>query len=296
MPDQYYPPLRIWVISGTVFIVLFLVVHVLALRYNHALVQKKQKQEATYLLKHVVEHFKKNESKTKVMVLGSSIVGQGIACEEEFDDTTFRNIVMGKVYVPAYYKIVESWIDAKVFDSILKYPPAVVLIEIDQLAYKIKEDTSFFDRAQESIFFIKNLKITTGYSWANYKMPAYCGRSINETIPDSMLAPTISWEARTFEDLCVIHPELKRLREAGIRIILIQIPRPAEIEVLLHDEKKDKQLQALLTAYKLHYQIDYWSYPNKLPYAYFYDQGHLNKKGRTTYSKWLYTKLQKEIR
>lgn len=293
MPNQQYPSLRSWIVAGVIFLVLFATLYVLALRYEIDILHRKQRIEATYLMKHFVQGVK--EKRTKVVALGSSLTGQGISCSDEFSDTNFQNIALSKIFLNTHLSVLETFREVKVFDSLLAHPPSIVLVEVDQLAYHIERGESFQDLFSTGAIFLKNLKATVITEFGNYRMPEYCGKIIHETIVDSLSESKVKWKLVPSNDHKDVLSYLTRLQKKGVHIILVQIPRPAATDRVLHGGAQEQAFLGLMKEYKQNYKMDYWSYPNLLPYSYFYDMGHLNQRGRLLYSQWLYSKLVKEI-
>jgi hypothetical protein len=296
MPDRHYPSLKSWIIAGLVFTFLFAVIHVLALRFNDDILQRKQKVEASYLLRHVMQQAKQKGKDKQVVVLGSSLVGQGVSCADEFSDTTFHNIALSKIFLNTHRGVLKTFVEAKVFDSLLLHPPDILLIEVDQLAYHIEQDQTLSEQFSTGAVFLRNVKTTAAFGIANYRMPEYCGKIIHETVVDSVLETNVHWQPLTFGDHSEVHSYLDKLHKAGVRIIMIQVPRPGVADGVIHSGETEKLFLNVVNAYHQKYGMDYWNYPHLLPFSYFYDQGHLNKKGRMMYSQWLYSKLEKEIR
>ncbi len=294
MSNQQYPSLKSWAVAGGVFVFLFGLIHLLALHFNDEILKKKQRIEATHLLKHVTQQMGQETKKTKVVVLGSSLIGQGVSCSEELD-TAFHHISLSKIFLNTHLGVLETFMDVNVFDSLLLHPPDILLIEVDQLAYHIEQDQTVPEFLSTGALFLKNLKTTAAFGIANYRMPEYCGKIIQENIIDSSLTTNVNWHVLSFHDHPEVKPYLKKLRAAGVKILLIQIPRPGATDRILHSGEKEKELLKVVELYKHNYQMSYWNYPDYLPFSYFYDKGHLNKKGRLLYSKWLYAKLEKEI-
>lgn len=280
-------------IAGGIFLFLFGIIHLLALHYNDEILKKKQRIEATYLLQHVTQQLAQETKKTKVVVLGSSLIGQGISCSEELDSTS-QNISLSKIFLNTHLGVLETFMEVNVFDSLLLHPPDILLIEADQLAYRIEQDQTIPEFLSTGAIFLKNLKTTAAFG-AHYRMPEYCGKIIQESIVDSSLTSNVHWNVRPFSDHPKVKPYLQRLRAAGVKIIMVQIPRPAATDTLIHSGDKERAFLNVMDQYKRNYQMSYWNYPYLLPFSYFYDKGHLNKRGRILYSGWLYAKLEKEI-
>lgn len=295
MPDQQYPSLKSWIIAGVIFLVLFVSIHLVAVRYERVILHKKQRVEAAYLLKHSVEKLKQEGDKIRIVALGSSLTGQGMACPDEFTDTAFHHIEFSKIFLNTHLGVLRTFMEVKVFDSLLAYPPDILLVEVDQLAYHIEQEQTLPELLSTGPVFLKNLKTTIAFGLGNYRMPEYCGKIIHETIVDSVSESNVKWNLVPIHEHREVLSLLKKLQDKGTRIVLVQIPRPAATDQVLHRGAQEKAFQVLMQQYQKNYKMDYWAYPNLLPYTYFYDLGHLNQRGRILYSQWLYSKLEKEI-
>jgi len=296
MPDRQYPSLKTWLIAGLIFVSLFVVLHVLALKFNDDILQKKQKVEAAYLLRHVMQQARQDAKDKRVVVLGSSLIGQGISCSEEFSDSSFRQIRLSKIFLNTHRGVLKTFTEIHGFDSLLLHPPDILLIEVDQLAYRIEQDQTLSERFSTGAVFLRNVKTTAAFGIANYRMPEYCGKIIHETIADTVWETNTHWQPLTFNDHGEVHPYLQQLQKLGVRLVMVHVPRPGVSEAAIHTGSREKEFLSVVQAYQQAYGMEYWNYPHLLPFTYFYDQGHLNKRGRMLYSNWLYSKLEKESR
>jgi len=168
-------------------------------------------------------------------------------------------------------------------------------VEVDQLSYHIEQEQTIPEALSTGAIFLKNLKTTIAFGLGNYRMPEYCGKIIHETVVDSVSESNVNWNLVSMSDHKEVLSYLTKLQKKGVRVIMVQIPRPAATDQVLHRGAKEQAFLGLMNQYKQRYQMEYWSYPALLPYTYFYDLGHLNQRGRLLYSQWLYTKLEKEI-
>lgn len=291
LPKQY-PSIRSWIITVSVATCLYMICAVLENKYAAAVVYKRHTLETNYLLEHALENIDRNPEKIQVVALGSSLVGHGIACAAE-DEVAYQDVCLSKIFLNSNTEILKTFTDAGVFDSLLIHVPDILLIEVDQLAYKVEEETTLKDHFFKGAYFLYNLKTALAMQTGKYRMPEYCGKIIPGTLSDTSMYAYVKRKSLTLNDRKYVHSKLKQLSDRGVKIYLIHIPRPSVTEAVLHHGKQEQLFLDLMNTYQKEFKITYKSFPGKLGFQYFYDYGHLNDLGRKKYSDWLYGNIIK---
>ena len=90
--------------------------------------------------------------------------------------------------------------------------------------------------------------------------------------------------------------QLKILKKAGIKVVLVDIPRPQQVEKIMYTEPFRSDLTACLNIYQHEIDVPLWRYTGRPMYfKYFFDGGHLNKEGRHLFTTNLLEKIIKEM-
>lgn len=292
MLSNQYPPLKSWVITLSVAAVIFIGCTVLANKYSAHIAYKRHTLEADYLLKNTLKNIDSYPEKIQVVAIGSSLVGQGVACPSEYQDQ-YADVCLSKVFLNSNTEILNTLNNVGVFDSLLTHLPDILLIESDQLAYKVEDELSLKDHFFKGAYFLYNLKTTISMNAGNYRMPEYCGKIISGALSDTSGYQYTNRKSLSFNDRKYMHPKLAELSKRGVKIYLIHIPRPAITESVLHQGEQEQAFLTLMDSYQQQFQTTYIQFPEKLNFSYFYDFGHLNDVGRKKYSDWLYTQIIK---
>jgi hypothetical protein len=260
----------------------------------------------------------------KVAVLGSSRVAKGIECPDDI-----QNILLEKGQPPVQLnKIWESFDPFEVFveyknflKRLIPHKPDLICIQAEMLAIQMpmSEDK-------------ENLKIERKYKniWKlNYKgdkkkyipkkikyqskinqelahtivvgNPYFQGNgpcTINDVYANLDTLNRVAWERniKREEDIRYTFDDLEMLKNAGIKVVIIETPFPFQFEKDLRTPTFNSNLEKIQKKYKNKFDIDYWEYTGPpLYYKYYADGGHLNPEGRLIYTKWLLDKIHQEI-
>jgi hypothetical protein len=103
-------------------------------------------------------------------------------------------------------------------------------------------------------------------------------------------------DIKNMEDIRYTFDDLELLKDAGIKVVIIETPFPFQIEKQLQSEVFKKDLQGFKAEFKNKFNIDYWEYTGStLYYKHYTDGGHLNPEGREIYTEWLLNEIQNEL-
>jgi len=260
----------------------------------------------------------------KVAVLGSSRVAKGIECPDDI-----HNILAEKGKPPIQLnKIWESFDPFEIFvehkfflKRLLPLQPDLICIQAEMLVIQMPVDPDERNMRIERIY-KKRWKLEYEGDKAKYipKKIKYLSKVNQELVHTIIIgnpyfqgkdACTIDdkyanidtlnqdIEERTvkkMEHIRYTFDDLEMLKKAGIKVVIIETPFPAQIEKQLHSPALNKNLERLKKEFKNKFDIDYWEYTGSpMYYKYFVDGGHLNPEGRLIYTEWLLEKILKEM-
>lgn len=289
MSFKEYPPIKSWILIGFIAIGLFIICDLFATKYGDLANVEKRKVQATHLLKNSLNSIKSSPQKIQVVAIGSSLVGDGIACTSEYGNQ-YSNVELTKLYLNSENEILKIYDAIGAFDSLLIYPPDILLIQIDQLAYNF-EKSNFYEQFLRGAFFLNNLNDFISKKSDKYKLPKYCGRIIKGSIADTSLFEYKKMLLASFDDRKYLHHKLKTLSKRGVKIYLVHVPRPTITESILPMNSQTQKFTQLTNEYHKLIHSTYIQYPENFNFRYFYDFAHLNNIGRKKYSDWLYSKI-----
>ncbi|MEO1713845.1 MAG: hypothetical protein AAFU60_10990 [Bacteroidota bacterium] len=84
-------------------------------------------------------------------------------------------------------------------------------------------------------------------------------------------------------------------KNAGVQVVIYHVPRPAVIETQFLSRRERERYESLLISYRDNFEIDYWKKNWNLPFASYFDDKHLNQRGRQQYSDWFYEKVTTHV-
>ncbi len=117
-----------------------------------------------------------------------------------------------------------------------------------------------------------------------------------EVVEDSMKYKPVERFVKNNTEVQFVVEQLKILKKAGIKVVLVDIPRPQQVEKIMYTEPFRSDLTACLNIYQHEIDAPLWRYTGKPMYfKYYFDGGHLNKEGRHLFTKNLLHKIIKEM-
>ena len=284
------PPLTIWVITAILFILSQVAFY---LYYEHVLKkdlmvinQARAKETSNFLLDHMEAKIKADQDAFQVITVGSSLVQCAIDCEDQI-------AMMAKLKADTKLNVFKLYTagtglefllkDVDVFDKILELQPNLLCIERVLYVRELKKE--------EKIFEFSFSYFGDVFRHFNSERPNrtidVCGAVNRQSTSDTLNQFVVPGPVKSFEEESYIHPYLERFRKNGIRVVFIDIPKPAPIKTSFQNSLQKLDFDNCLKTYQKKFHIDYWQYPNELSYSYFSDDVHLNIHGRKLYSQWL---------
>ena len=246
-----------------------------------------------------------NKTKTtyNVIIIGSSLVGNAVECPDEIVRTLAnyktRNILLKKIWQP--HDQFQYFISNKnLINELLLIKPDLVCIQTELAAIRYEETEKFFYTDFQD--YLQNL--TTENStilkdlFINEKLkPIICEDNFidYEVLTDSLNYLPAKRYCKKKEEIQFAFEGLNKLTNAGIKIVLVDIPRPQQVEKIMYTQTFSKELNLLFDMYQQKFGIEHWRYTTRPMYFKdFYDGGHLNKGGRHLFTKDLLEKIINE--
>lgn len=255
----------------------------------------------------------RTDSVTRVVILGSSLTGNGVMPSAFFTQQT-----KGRCRVVRLFRIganLESFTDrAPILRYLQEYPPDILCIEENLLLFNLKDwsdlsPDSFLLRnvARYSHQLVNRSKERLGLAPAGIDAdrPGIGLQDVDMPVPTTPWDTTqlAAWvaeirqrEVRPFAPRHAVHQVLRALRRQGVRIVLLHFPRPAPLEKAIYTGPDGDSLRYRLAQYQRAYQASYWHEPGPFHFRHFYDNAHMNLQGRALYSAWLAKQLRQETR
>lgn len=97
---------------------------------------------------------------------------------------------------------------------------------------------------------------------------------------------------KTREDNPHFNRFLEQAHALGIKVVVMNIPRPAPLEAAVHSGEKEIQFRALLDGYAADYGLIYWRFPSPVDASAYRDYSHMNGRGMKLVSEWLADRLR----
>lgn len=260
----------------------------------------------------------------KVAVLGSSRVAKGIECPDEI-----RNMLAEKGKPPIQLnKIWESFDPFEVFvehkeflKRLIPLQPDLICIQAEMLAFQMPVDPYERNMRIEKVYkkrwqleykgdrkkyIPKKIKylskvnqelvhtIIVGNPFFQGNGP--CVIQDNYANIDTLIQKNRKRTIKKTEDIQYTFDDLEMLKNAGIKVVIIETPFPLQKEKATQTKTYKKNFQRIKKDFKNKFDIDYWEYTGPhLYYKYYADGGHLNPEGRVIYTEWFLDKILKEI-
>ncbi len=298
------PSLRIWAWVG----ISFFLIQLYVIAYY-----KPPKNGNTYdlpissLLNDIKNEFiNKNKTTYNVIVVGTSLVGNGVECPDEIASTLTlansktRNILLKKILYN-HDKFQYLFSNKNLINELLLIKPDLVCIQTELAAIRFEETEIFFytnlesyleNLARKNAAFFKGLFLNKKSESINCK-DNYINSGV---LTDTLNYIPVKRYSKKNEEIQSAFEGLNKLSKAGIKIVIVDIPRPLQVEKIIYTKTFSKELDLLFYMYHQKFGIEHWKYTKEpLYFKDFYDGGHLNKAGRHLFTKYLLEKIINEI-
>ena len=295
--------------------------------------EKKNALQTDITIAHYLDQQRLHPSAYHVAMIGSSYTMESMGCTDallEYSKEQFDTAIAVSRFFGLERPLEVMVKQAGLFDTLLKYPPDLILIQHDLLTFNFSHwkhrnranrenllknkhhlevpiDDRFiskliaayfrvggvFRQNRENLVASINLKESQSVSPIT---PNPCGKQVDkEQRFDTLEVELKNRDILHFEDHAYSHPGIKAFQEAGIEVILVSVPRPQKMEAGFREKASHQKIEALLKTYQDKLQIAYWPCPLELPFAYYHDHGHMNAKGRSHYGPWLLQRIHQHL-
>lgn len=305
-------PLQAWGIVIGLALLIFGLLGTLKLPNSH---QYQHPQQNGYLnfqhrLKNLEAQIQEEPEVFRVISIGSSLVASAVARDSFFNQQfqrTGKPIVAHRIFFPgANYTFLE---DPHLLAFLEKVQPDLLCLEDQTFLFQEGKLDMVWPRP-----FFSDLHHTFVHNLNTLKhllLPAYFSEPgfdgiVDSTLTfdtdyamlDSMIAPEDSLDYQITERSIRRKNSIRRfntllddLSEKGTQVAVINLARPAPVEKIHLSEAWKVRRDALVRQYQQSLNLEYWSFPEELPFRYFWDLDHMNGKGRRVYSEWLSGKI-----
>ncbi|MEM1219282.1 MAG: hypothetical protein AAGH79_10230 [Bacteroidota bacterium] len=242
----------------------------------------------------------------RVVVVGSSLTQAGVDKDSIFSQRfrshglniqLFRTFSRGgsneMLWTPAFY------------EAIMRLEPNLVLLEDQVFAFRPREQHKL-----HFPFWIRNFNFTVNKLLENrlqvrelLSIPETKNKYFKQYLQydqETALVDTVHYQlprrrvrGRNFNPL--FDERIEAWNKAGIQVVIYHVPRPAAIETQFLSRRERDRYEGLLNSYKADYGIGYWKKDWALPFASYFDDKHLNQRGRHQYSNWLFEQITTHV-
>ena len=298
----HVPPVKIWI---WVLVTFFLLQLIVILYYNDRKHSSVNENSFLSQLSDMKRAFVQKDKPTyKAVIIGSSLVANGVACPDEIEgilaEYPTKNIVLNKIWKPndQFKQLVEK---NKIIDELLSLKPDLVCIQTELAAIGYNEIEKHFytdfQKYVQTLAFRNTTLVKDVFKIGKADFIKCKDNFIDfEVMEDSMKFRPLKRFVKNNTEVQFVVEQLKTLKKAGIKVVLVDIPRPQQVEKMMYAEPFRRNLIACLNIYQHDNEIPLWSYTGTPMYfKYFYDGGHLNKEGRHLFTKNLLEKIIKEM-
>lgn len=295
------PSLKLWIWVGVSF---FLFQFFLIAYYNkHKKSSERDSWFSSQLLDIKSDFINKTKTTYNVIIIGSSLVGNAVECPDEIVRTLAnyktRNILLKKIWQT--HDQFQYFISNKnLINELLLIKPDLVCIQTELAAIRYEETEKFFYTGFED--YLQNLSTENSTIFKdlfiNEKLKSIrCEDNFidYEVLTDSLNYLPAKRYCKKKEEIKFAFEGLNKLTKAGIKIVLVDIPRPQQVEKIMYTQTFSEELNLLFDMYRQKFGIEHWRYTTRPMYFKdFHDGGHLNKGGRHLFTKDLLEKIINE--
>jgi len=295
-------PLKIWIWVAVTFCLFQLIV---IIYYNKPKNDKRGDLWFSSQLNDIKSDFTTQaKSAYHVIIIGSSLVGNAVDCPDEVNNILSnyptKNILLNKIWQPhdPFQYLVKN---RNLINELLQIKPDLVCIQTELAAIRYeKTEKYFYSDFQGYIEDLakKNTSIFSDVFSKGTTRLIKCEDNFidNEVVDDTMKYIPAKRYVKNNAEIQFVCDALNKLKNAGIKIVLVDIPRPRQVEQVIYTGPFLQELNLLFDMYEKKYGVTHWSYTGgPMYFNVFYDGGHLNRDGRHLFTKNLLEKIIKEM-
>ena len=310
MKRTNYPPLSVWIATAALSVAVGVVLafpQVLGISDpTEAWVRGRIRGYLAEMKTLAVESPLLDSSTYRIVVVGSSLTQAGVEKDSIFADRfranglnvqLFRTFSRGgsneMLWTPAFYA------------SVLQLQPDLVLLEDQIFAFRPREQHKL-----HYPFWIRNFNFTVNKLLENrlqirnlLPLPESKQKYFEYYLQydqEMALVDTVNYQmprrkvrGRNFNPL--FDEQMEAWNQSGVKLVVYHMPRPALIEDQFLNRRERQRYESLLASYQEDYKMDYWKNDWSLPFACYFDDKHLNQRGRKLYSDWIFDQITTHV-
>lgn len=296
------PPLKVWLYFFCAFFAFQIIVYCYVKPKN-----KKVSYSDDQSMESALQDLKASDEKSiKVVIIGSSLVGRGVECREEMNSAISSQkaplVHLTKVWASGdpYFQMMEK---GKLLKKLIEIRPDLICIQTELVAVNLDHVNQNLTVLNQSLINISVYnKMAINYLRQSFGAEKNVSGDDQQCILDgeAIAMDTINYKpinrsVKKINEIKFAFNDLKKLQRAGIKTVIVDLPRPVKVEEKVFNAHFFGQLQQVLGMYQQQFGIDYWKYTGQpMYYRHFIDGGHLNKTGRHIYTEWLLKKIKQE--
>ncbi len=310
MKRSNYPPLNVWIVTAGLSVVVGIL---LAFPQIMGIADPTEAwvrgRISGYLaeMKTLAEASTSVDSNTyRIVVVGSSLTQAGVEKDSIFTKRferkglkvrLFRTFSRGgsneMLWTPALYT------------AVAQLQPDLVLFEDQIFAFRPREQHKL-----HFPFWIRNFNFTVNKILENrlqirsvLSIPEAKNKYFQHYLQydqETALVDTVKYplprrkvRGRNFNPL--FDEQVKAWRKSGIQVAVYHIPRPIGIEDRFLGQREQERYKSLIDSYQKDLGVGYWRKDWKLPFASYFDDKHLNQRGREQNSNWLFEQITTHV-
>lgn len=276
-----YPPLKVWIITLSIFGVLFIVTTILS--------QKK----AAYIFTKTVEYAftRENESPNsmRIVFIGSSLLTNALSDNSIINSLRqekVKPIDIVKIGIPR--AVLKDYLTNECFiKKIIEYEPDLILIQ-ESILQKQKINLLL---NLKFVLSRKDLVEIWNGTYSVFNEARIQSVSHSNVFKDSAeVNPTSYFDLIDFDSNVEILEEFMK-RTLDPSIVIAEVPLPWVIERARNTILKSSNYSDIKKSIAEKYKISFLSFDQPLYYEYFYDRTHMNNFGERIYTRWLLDQL-----
>lgn len=304
-------PVQVWVVILLITAVFFTVLGVIDLPNSHPIKFNYQKNYANFQVRiaNLSTQLEEHCEEFHILTFGSSLLASAVA-RDTFFNSRFQQegkpITVTRIFRPgAVYTTLE---DSILISFLEKFQPDLICIEDQSFFLEPNEDLTWpgspLSRLHRNYVFnvntLKHLLLPQVFPepGLNFQLDPTLTFDIDHAELDSIISQQDSIdyevtmrEVRNWSGTRRFNELVQTLEKQGTRLIVINIPRPEQIEKSYLSKPQIKKRDRLIRKYQKKTSFEYWDFGQAFPFRYYWDIRHVNRYGREIYSNWLFERI-----
>lgn len=242
----------------------------------------------------------KGKNTCNVIIIGSSLVGFAVGCPDEIaaasSNYKTKHISLKKIWQSG--DRLKYMVEHKnLIQELLRLKPDLICIQTELAAIRFKEIDKYFysefekyleDLARKNITIFKDIFMLDKFTYTKCQEFYF----LSEVAKDTLAIIPSKRFVKELADVEYLRSGLKALINAGIKIVILDIPRPRKTALKVYTSSFIQQLNPMLDFYQKEFGIAHWAYSGRdVYYSDTIDGAHLNEKGRQLFTSYLLQKI-----